>query len=147
MKISSFCCLAASFALAAAALTGCKTSSANGVCTDKGACTADAAGCCSSGEKAGSSCCSSGEKKASSCCTSGEKKASSCCASGEKSASAADAKIVNTTCPISGGPAKSTITAAYSGKTVGFCCAGCAGKWEAATDSERAAMFSKVATN
>ncbi len=131
MKISSFCCLAASFALAAAALTGCKTSSANGVCTDKGACT-DAGAC-------------SGDKAA--CCASGEKKASSCCATGEKSASAADAKIVNTTCPLSGGPAKATITAAYNGKTVGFCCAGCAGKWEAATDTERAAMFSKVATN
>jgi hypothetical protein len=116
MKIA-FYSAAAVLALAAASLTGCKTSESCGTCSDSGACT-DKTACCESG------------------------KAASCDSAAATKGTATAA--VNTACPFSGGPVNSALTASYNGKTVGFCCAGCQSKWEAASDADRAAMFTKV---
>ena len=133
MKIA-LCSIVASLALAAAGLSGCQINGSRTMECEAGACTDKAGGACCSGEKAeGASCCSTEKAAAASCC------------SAEKTAAAAPAGLANTTCPFSGGPAKETITVAYNGQTVGLCCAGCKGKWEKASDADRAAMFSKVA--
>ena len=43
---------------------------------------------------------------------------------------AAQAGPVNKMCPVkTGSPAKANITVEYKGKTIGFCCGGCKGKW------------------
>jgi hypothetical protein len=44
--------------------------------------------------------------------------------------------VMNTTCPYSG-EAVGTSTRDYSGQKVGFCCEGCASKWDKATAQER----------
>jgi hypothetical protein len=65
----------------------------------------------------------------------------------QKDTSAASDKsttLVNTQCPYTGGPVKSTVTADYKGQTVGFCCPGCQGRWAKATDAERDAMLAKA---
>lgn len=110
----AFYSAAAVLALAAASLTGCKTDEACGTCSDKGACT-DKTACCDS-------------------------TAAAACTATTGAATAA----VNTACPYSGGPVNSAITASYNGKTVGFCCAGCQSKWQSASDTDRAAMLTKV---
>lgn len=105
----------------AAAFAGCSTNGSmktgNGeACT--GECSGDKAGCCESGEK----------KDA--CCT--EKKAG-------ESASAVNAK-----CPYSGNPVNLSVTADYKGRTVAFCCAGCAGKWSKEIDADKDAMLANA---
>ncbi len=53
---------------------------------------------------------------------------------------AKDAKVVaavNKNCPISGNPVRAGVTTVTDGKTVGFCCGGCIGRWEAFTQAER----------
>jgi hypothetical protein len=53
---------------------------------------------------------------------------------------------MNDRCPLSGEPInKNAPTASYNGKTVGFCCAGCASKFNAMTDQKKAELVSKVA--
>ncbi|MBK7406163.1 MAG: glutathione S-transferase [Phycisphaerales bacterium] len=48
----------------------------------------------------------------------------------------------NTTCPISGEPVSADIkTVSFQGKTVGFCCNGCAAKFNALTDEQKAAKL------
>jgi hypothetical protein len=69
------------------------------------------------------------------------------CKSNEKKAEAASDKAValtNTKCPYSGGPVNPAVTSEYKGKTVGFCCAGCQGKWAKASDADRDAMLAKA---
>ena len=72
------------------------------------------------------------------------------CKSSEKTTSASasetktvSTKAVNSVCPMTGeelgsAPGK---TVAYHGKTVGFCCAGCATKWDKLTDAEKDAKL------
>jgi YHS domain-containing protein len=50
---------------------------------------------------------------------------------------APQAKPVNTTCPIKNQPVNPSITAEYKGKTIGFCCGACKGKF--ANDPEAVA--------
>ena len=46
---------------------------------------------------------------------------------------------VNDHCPIMGGDVTSKGgTAEWNGKTIGFCCPGCAPKWEALSDEQKA---------
>jgi hypothetical protein len=64
----------------------------------------------------------------------------------KQSAAASDksATLVNTTCPYTGGPVKSTVTSEYKGQMVGFCCPGCQGRWAKASDAEKDAMLAKA---
>lgn len=49
----------------------------------------------------------------------------------DKAAAATDAKPVNTVCPVGGVPIKPGFVSTFEGKTVGFCCGGCKGKFDA----------------
>lgn len=51
--------------------------------------------------------------------------------------SATKVNIVNETCPFTGGDVDATQTADHNGKTVGFCCGGCVGKWNKLSDEEK----------
>ena len=69
------------------------------------------------------------------------------CNSNKKTAEAASDKSValtNTKCPYSGGPVNPNVTSEYKGQTVGFCCAGCQGKWNKASDADKDAMLAKT---
>jgi hypothetical protein len=47
-------------------------------------------------------------------------------------------KADNTMCPVGGGPVADSVSPiAYKGKHVGFCCAGCAGKFAKMSDAEK----------
>ncbi len=46
-------------------------------------------------------------------------------------ASFASAAPVNTDCPVSGKPAKPSVTSTHKGKEVAFCCNNCKGKFDA----------------
>ncbi len=45
---------------------------------------------------------------------------------------------VNTKCPIMGSDVDPAVTTEYNGQTVGFCCAGCIGKFNKLSDAEKA---------
>ena len=46
------------------------------------------------------------------------------------------------TCPFSGKPVSDDVqTASFQGQEIGFCCAGCVGKFAKLTDAEKAAML------
>ena len=47
------------------------------------------------------------------------------------------AKPINTVCPVSGKPVVLPNTLAYEGKTVGFCCSGCASSWAKLSNAEK----------
>ena len=69
------------------------------------------------------------------------------CNSSSKHAEAPSNKavaMVNTKCPYSGEPVNPSVTSQYKGKTVGFCCAGCQGKWAKATDAQRDSMLANA---
>lgn len=63
------------------------------------------------------------------------------CSSSDKGESVV---AVNKTCPVEGAPVKANVTESYQGKTVGFCCTTCEGKWTAMTDAQRAEAFKKA---
>ena len=44
--------------------------------------------------------------------------------------SVAKATPNNANCPYTGKPVNASVTRAYKGQNVGFCCAGCAGNWD-----------------
>ena len=52
--------------------------------------------------------------------------------------SAAQVSMVNTTCPFTGEDIDATMTVAYKGETVGFCCGNCMDKWDELSDEEKA---------
>ncbi len=57
----------------------------------------------------------------------------------------AAAGMVNSKCPISGEPCSdSKVTCDFKGAQVGFCCSKCKAKFEAMTDADKQAAFSKV---
>lgn len=48
----------------------------------------------------------------------------------------------NESCPLAGGPVSANVeTVSFQGKEIGFCCAGCATKFAAMSDSEKAAAL------
>lgn len=49
----------------------------------------------------------------------------------DKAAAAANAKPVNAKCPVTGADIKPGFVSTFEGKTVGFCCGGCKGKFDA----------------
>jgi hypothetical protein len=54
-------------------------------------------------------------------------------------------KADNAMCPIGGGPIAANVTpVAYKGKHVGFCCAGCAGKFAAKSEAEKDALVASM---
>ncbi|MFO0832190.1 MAG: hypothetical protein U0637_10130 [Phycisphaerales bacterium] len=64
------------------------------------------------------------------------------CHSTQKSAAAPG--VMNSKCPFSGEAVDGNITCDYQGGKVAFCCAGCKGKWEKASDQARADMMKKA---
>jgi len=73
------------------------------------------------------------------------------CSSDKKTADAGGDKAMaamkadNAVCPFSGKPVNGEIKpAAFQGKHVGFCCAGCAGKWDAMTDAQKTDAWKKL---
>ncbi|MFO0835306.1 MAG: hypothetical protein U0638_10065 [Phycisphaerales bacterium] len=52
---------------------------------------------------------------------------------------------VNTKCPVSGEPIKAGgPTVSFNGQTVGLCCPGCTGKFNAMSDADKAAAVTKA---
>jgi hypothetical protein len=68
------------------------------------------------------------------------------CQSTKTTDAGAEVRTVNSTCPVAGNAwsengsktRPAALTRTYKGDTVGFCCQGCASKWDAMTDAERA---------
>ena len=87
------------------------------------------------------------------CQTTGSSKVAgdgACCAGGacegscEGDAAATISQVSNDTCPLSGGPVNASAkTVSFQGKEVGFCCGGCATKFEAMSDSDKMATLAK----
>ncbi|MFG0260429.1 MAG: hypothetical protein ACF8LK_08775 [Phycisphaerales bacterium JB041] len=87
------------------------------------------------------------------CQTTGSSKVAgdgACCADGacdgacEGDAAATISQVSNETCPLSGGPVKASAkTVSFQGQEVGFCCGGCATKFEAMSDSDKMATLAK----
>lgn len=66
------------------------------------------------------------------------------CKSNEKAESAGAMSVMNTKCPYSGGPVNADVCSEFNGQKVGFCCAGCKGKFDKATDAEKAKLAAKA---
>jgi hypothetical protein len=64
------------------------------------------------------------------------------CQSAHKDTGAA-AGVLNSKCPFSGEPVDTSVTTAYQGGKVAFCCAGCKGKWDKASAEAKADMLNK----
>jgi hypothetical protein len=65
-------------------------------------------------------------------------------ASCEKCSGAAAATMgaSNGTCPVSGEPVDANVkTVSFQGKEIGFCCAGCAGKFSKMSDAEKSTLL------
>ena len=60
-----------------------------------------------------------------------------CCKGKAKTVAGATTAAVNKTCPISGRSVSAGSTVSYGDKTVGFCCGGCIGKWNALTGADK----------
>jgi hypothetical protein len=61
----------------------------------------------------------------------------------EGDAGATISQVSNTTCPFSGEAVKASAkTVSFQGQDVGFCCNGCADKFEAMTDADKMAALS-----
>ncbi len=60
------------------------------------------------------------------------------CQSGSKSTAKAAPGMLNATCPFSDQPVgEGAPSSDWDGETVGFCCAGCAMRWDAWTDEQK----------
>ncbi len=103
-------------AVSAMSLAACSVNSNKGECKDGAECT-DKAACC-------------------------EKGAAECKDAGKQGGGAAP---VNSKCPVSGEalPADAK-TVSFNGQTVGFCCAGCVGKFEAMGADAKSAALTKA---
>lgn len=63
----------------------------------------------------------------------------------DKPAQGGGAAPVNTKCPVSGEPIKAgSPTVSFNNQTVGLCCPGCTGKFNAMSDADKAAAVSKA---
>jgi hypothetical protein len=60
---------------------------------------------------------------------------------GESGTPHSEVTLVNAVCPMMGGKAKTTVTANWNGKTVGFCCPECIPEWEQLTGEEKASKL------
>lgn len=60
-----------------------------------------------------------------------------CCKGNAKTTAGATTAAVNKSCPISGRSVSAGATVSYGDQTVGFCCGGCIGKWNALTDADK----------
>lgn len=56
-------------------------------------------------------------------------------------ATSASPSVMNTKCPFSSELVTEGITSDWNGKTVGFCCNGCKGKWDKLDDAKRTSMI------
>ena len=57
--------------------------------------------------------------------------------------------VINATCPIMGNPVNQANTPPelvrqYKGKRIGFCCAGCPGKWDQLPDDKKDELLAKA---
>jgi len=70
------------------------------------------------------------------------------CASEVKTANnpAPSPGAVNSRCPVAGEPIDGKTMVSFQGQNVGFCCAGCASKWNAMTDAQKQAKLTAATT-
>lgn len=66
------------------------------------------------------------------------------CKSSEKASDKASPSVMNSTCPFSGKPVAEGATASYGDKKVGFCCNGCASKFNGMSEAEKQAKIAGV---
>lgn len=67
------------------------------------------------------------------------------CSSTEKAATTPAAPgMINSKCPYSGGPANADVTSDVEGGKLGFCCAGCKGKFDKADAKTKSDMVAKA---
>lgn len=66
------------------------------------------------------------------------------CESSPKATTASASAPINTKCPVGGEAIDSTVTTSYNGKTVGFCCNSCKGKWDKMTAEKQSAALAAV---
>ncbi len=66
------------------------------------------------------------------------------CHSSQKATAAAAPGVLNSKCPFSGETVDNNITTDYQGGKVAFCCNGCKGKWDKASDQAKADMLKKA---
>lgn len=52
--------------------------------------------------------------------------------------------LVNTVCPIQGGPVDESVTAEWNGKQVGFCCPECIPTWNELSDEEKTVKLAEA---
>ena len=82
-------------------------------------------------------------------CVAGSFLALGACNSDKKAGAASDGSMAvkadNTMCPVGGGPVAAAVTpSTYKGKHVGFCCAGCKGKFDKMSDAEKDAKVTTM---
>lgn len=53
---------------------------------------------------------------------------------------------VNSKCPVAGEPIDGKTMVSFQGQNVGFCCAGCASKWNGMTDAQKQAKLTAATT-
>lgn len=69
-----------------------------------------------------------------------EETTSTSAAAGSAATTPAQPAVINTVCPIMGGPVKSSITTAHEGHVIGLCCSDCIAEWDALSAAERDAF-------
>lgn len=75
-------------------------------------------------------------------CQNNQKTEPAASSDGDANVRMVSSNYVNTKCPMMGSPISGErTTVAYNGQRVGFCCPGCAGKWESLTDAQKAEKF------
>lgn len=61
-----------------------------------------------------------------------------------KAPAAASATPVNANCPFTNKPVNARVTRTWSGKTISFCCNGCAGRWDSMSDADKNAKMATI---
>jgi hypothetical protein len=51
---------------------------------------------------------------------------------------------VNANCPFTNKPVNARVTRTWSGKTISFCCNGCAGRWDGMSDADKSAKMATI---
>ena len=59
-------------------------------------------------------------------------------------AESVEVTLVNSVCPMMGGPVDKAVTVEWNGKTVGFCCADCIPGWNKLSEEEKVAKLASA---
>lgn len=69
---------------------------------------------------------------------------SGCSKSTKADSKSASMGVMNTKCPYSGNAVNPDVSSEFAGQKIGFCCGGCKGKFDKATDATKTEMMNKV---